>query len=347
MAGDEGQAFEGGFTLYRYNPSLAANAIFVFLFGAASIAHLVYLVRKKTWYFIPFVIGCLFEAVGYVGRIAAAQEAPDFTLTPYIVQNLLILLGPALLAASIYMILARLIRLLGAEEYALVRTRWMTKIFVAGDVLSFLAQGAGGGFLAKAKTKEDQERGENIILAGLGIQIIFFGFFMTTTVIFHVRIARNPTPPSLSAAAGPWRRLVAVLYASSVLIMVRSVFRMVEFGMGYDSVLMSSEAYLLGLDGALMFAAAAALLWCHPSRVLRHGRDAGGPALLLLTSVGSGRGGDTTDDGFGMLPVHHPRTTPGRSDGGGIAKQGYDEYEVPSPGRPRYTSSQNRYVNRG
>jgi hypothetical protein len=41
------------------------------------------------------------------------------------------------------MILARLIRLLGAEEYALVRTRWMTKIFVTGDVISFLAQGAG------------------------------------------------------------------------------------------------------------------------------------------------------------------------------------------------------------
>lgn len=41
------------------------------------------------------------------------------------------------------MILARLIRLLGAEEYALVRTTWMTKIFVTGDVISFLAQGAG------------------------------------------------------------------------------------------------------------------------------------------------------------------------------------------------------------
>ena len=41
------------------------------------------------------------------------------------------------------MILARLIRLLEAEEYALVRTTWMTKIFVTGDVLSFLAQGAG------------------------------------------------------------------------------------------------------------------------------------------------------------------------------------------------------------
>lgn len=59
MAGNGDQAFEGGFKLYHYNPNLAANTIFVILFGAASIAHLVYLVWKRTWYFIPFVIGCL------------------------------------------------------------------------------------------------------------------------------------------------------------------------------------------------------------------------------------------------------------------------------------------------
>src|SRR5690606_21569267 len=89
------------------------------------------------------------EAIGYIGRIIAAQEAPDFTLAPYIMQNLLILLGPALFAASIYMILARLVRHLGAEEYALVRTKWMTKIFVTGDVLSFFAQGAGKPILSE------------------------------------------------------------------------------------------------------------------------------------------------------------------------------------------------------
>lgn len=83
------------------------------------------------------------ETLGYVGRAIAAKEAPDFTLSVYIMQTLLILLGPALLAASIYMILARLIRLLGAEKYALIRTTWMTKIFVTGDVISFMAQGAG------------------------------------------------------------------------------------------------------------------------------------------------------------------------------------------------------------
>jgi hypothetical protein len=61
----------------------------------------------------------------------------------FVNQTSLILLAPALYAASIYMILRRLILILDAERYSLVPVRWLTKIFVGCDVLSFLAQGAG------------------------------------------------------------------------------------------------------------------------------------------------------------------------------------------------------------
>lgn len=73
----------------------------------------------------------------------SSQQAPDFTQNPYIIQSILLLLGPALFAASIYMILARLIRLIKAEKYSMIRTTRLTKVFVLGDVLSFLTQGAG------------------------------------------------------------------------------------------------------------------------------------------------------------------------------------------------------------
>ena len=62
---------------------------------------------------------------------------------PYIIQSLFILLAPALLAASIYMELGRIILLVDGEHLSLIRTRWLTKIFVAGDIISFLTQGAG------------------------------------------------------------------------------------------------------------------------------------------------------------------------------------------------------------
>lgn len=46
------------FKLYRYDPSLAGNIIFVVLFSAVTVWHIVILARTRTWYFIPFVVGC-------------------------------------------------------------------------------------------------------------------------------------------------------------------------------------------------------------------------------------------------------------------------------------------------
>lgn len=58
-------------------------------------------------------------------------------------QSLLTLLAPTLFAAAIYMILGRLIRLLGADSYSMIRTKWLTKVFLLGDMLSFFCQCGG------------------------------------------------------------------------------------------------------------------------------------------------------------------------------------------------------------
>ena len=58
-------------------------------------------------------------------------------------QSLLILVAPALFAASIYMELGRIILLVEGEKHAIIKRRFLTKIFVAGDVLSFITQGSG------------------------------------------------------------------------------------------------------------------------------------------------------------------------------------------------------------
>jgi hypothetical protein len=64
-------------------------------------------------------------------------------LGPYLVQVLLILIAPALFAASIYMEWDRIILLLEGEAQVFIKRRWLTKVFVCGDVLSFLLQGSG------------------------------------------------------------------------------------------------------------------------------------------------------------------------------------------------------------
>jgi hypothetical protein len=81
------------------------------------------------------------EIIGFTGRILSHNDL--WALGPFIMQSLLILIAPALFAASIYIILGRIILLVDGEEYSLVRRKWLTKVFVVGDVLSFMMQGAG------------------------------------------------------------------------------------------------------------------------------------------------------------------------------------------------------------
>ncbi|KAJ3952436.1 hypothetical protein N0V92_011119 [Colletotrichum tropicale] len=258
-----------GFVFYHYEPSMVAAVIFIGVFGLSGLLHIWQLVRARTWYFIPFVIGCLFEAIGYVGRAMSAQEAPDYTKNPYIIQSILLLLGPALFAASIYMILGRLIDLLDAGNYSLIRPKWLTKVFVLGDLLSFFAQSGGGGMLATAKDTDAVKLGENIIVGGLGIQILFFGFFMVVTLIFHMRLSRNPTPKTYTLST-PWKGLLWVLYGTSLMIMVRSLFRVAEYVQGSGGELQSKEMYIYVFDALLMGLTSVLFNWFHPSRVINN-----------------------------------------------------------------------------
>lgn len=125
----------------------------------------------------------------------------------------------------------------------------------------------GGGILAQASSESSQNLGNTVILAGLGIQVAFFGGFMIVTAIFHIRISRSPTQRSLYTVT-PWKMFLLVLYFSSLLIMVRSVFRMIEYAQGHDGALIKKEIYVYTLDALLMIIVAAAFVVYHPHRVL-------------------------------------------------------------------------------
>ncbi|KFA74439.1 hypothetical protein S40288_08915 [Stachybotrys chartarum IBT 40288] len=264
MSTGSDSAESGGFQMYHFTPTVAGAVIFAVLFGVASIRHAQLLIRTRTWFLIPFLVGCLFEAVGYAARAYSASQSPDWTLMPYIIQSMLILLGPAFFAASIYMLLGRLICYLEAQDYSLIRTRWLTKLFLLGDILSIFGQGGGGGLLAASDSQSTQDLGNTVILLGLGVQVAFFSGFMIVTGLFHLRIAKNPTVKARSTTS-PWNTLILVLYLVSVLIMVRSVFRMIEYAQGNNGALMRREVYVYVLDALLMLIVTVLFSVWHPS----------------------------------------------------------------------------------
>ncbi|KAI9147343.1 Protein RTA1 [Paramyrothecium foliicola] len=260
MAGEEP-------TYYHYKPSPEAAIVFIVAFSLTTALHVFQLLRRRTWYFIPFVIGGAFEIAGFILRYISVKQYPDYGKIPYITQTSFILLAPALYAASIYMVLGRIILTLDAEHHSLIKRQRLTKLFVTGDVISFIVQGAGGPLMSSADSKSREDLGKYIIVGGLFVQIIIFGLFIAVTAIFHRRITLEPTTKSNTLNV-PWRRYIFGLYAASVLIMVRSIFRVCEFIEGRDGVLMSKEVYFYVLDTMLMVFVSIVFNTFHPSTII-------------------------------------------------------------------------------
>ncbi|PYI07313.1 RTA1 like protein [Aspergillus sclerotiicarbonarius CBS 121057] len=231
---------------YNYEPSYPAAIVFAVFFGITTLAHGIQLFWTKTWFFVAFFIGGLFEVIGYISRAISANEAPNYSITPGTIQTVFILIAPSLFAASIYMELGRIIIMTGGEQYAIVRPSWITKIFLIGDVVSFVAQ-AGGA----ASLEDSFESGERMIKIGLGVQVSFFGLFMITAAIFHYRLRPNTSRLILPKVL-PWEKHMLVLYGTSLLIFVRSIFRLAEYTGGESSPLLQHEYYVYIFDAVLM-----------------------------------------------------------------------------------------------
>ncbi|TDZ32996.1 Protein RTM1 [Colletotrichum spinosum] len=258
----------GDWSFYRFEPSTAAAIFFCIIFVLTTALHLFQMVRTKTWYLTAFVIGGFCEFIGYAARAKNTVEKPGcWTLMPYIIQNVLLLIAPALMAASIYMILGRIILLTDSETHALIKRRFLTKIFVSGDVLSLLLQSGGGGMMAGAGPENNfMEIGEKVIIVGLFVQLFVFGFFIVTAALFHRRMALVPTAKSHQPEIR-WKYYLLTLYVTSVLIWVRSVFRVIEYLQGNKGHLMTTEAYIFIFDATLMFLVMVWMNWFHPSEI--------------------------------------------------------------------------------
>ncbi|KAI6373023.1 hypothetical protein MCOR25_003554 [Pyricularia grisea] len=253
------------YSLYHYDPSIPGAIVVAVIFLLTTVFHFWQLIKTRCWFMIPLAVGGILEVIGYAGRAKSGDESPNWTLGPYIIQAILLLVAPALFAATIYMALGRVIQRVDGESRSFVPFRWLTKIFVTGDVLSFFLQAGGGGYQAVG-TLEALENGSNVIIAGLFVQLFCFGCFIVVSIAFHMAIKKQPTRQSSSDI--PWQKHLKALYVGSALIMVRSIFRVVEYLQGFSGYLLSHEPYLYVFDALLMICVMIWFNWIHPGEIL-------------------------------------------------------------------------------
>ncbi|KAG9508131.1 hypothetical protein J7337_001694 [Fusarium musae] len=221
--------------LWQYVPSLVGSIIFTLLFALATIAVGHKMHKSKTRFCLPFFLGGVFEVLGYFFR-ALCYNATD-SLPLNIMQALFLLLPPVFFAATLYMVYSRLVRAIGGESCSLISVRWTTRLFVLGDVLTFNIQGNGGGLLANADLVHI---GNIIVITGLIAQILLFLAFVACCVVFHRRFRVHLRHTSMPVAIR-WEAYLNMLYFTSALILVRNIFRVVEFAMDKEGYLQQKE----------------------------------------------------------------------------------------------------------
>jgi hypothetical protein len=107
--------------------------------------------------------------------------------------------------------------------------------------------------------------GAHIVVGGLVVQLLFFGFFIGVAAMSDLAMRRVPTPPAQTNAQ--WRKQLMGLYGASILIMIRSIFRVVEYLQGFNGYIMEHEVYLYVFDAAMMLAVMFMFNCVHPSEV--------------------------------------------------------------------------------
>jgi hypothetical protein len=209
------------------------------------------------------------EAFGYYGRAWSHESRTD--IGSWALQEMLIMCAPPLIAATVYMVLGRIIRSFDAEHLSSMRVKWLTFVFVMNDVLTFCTQIGGAGVQVTGDAKI-MDIGKKVVLAGLIFSLVVFAFFIYITAKFHRRLQQMPTPLINHNPNLHWQRYMVAIYVSCFALMLRNLVRTIQFGAGRTAQVNTKEAYIYVFDAFLMFLAMLVLIVYHPGRLIKKAR---------------------------------------------------------------------------
>ncbi|KAJ3147926.1 hypothetical protein HDU89_005000 [Geranomyces variabilis] len=244
--------------LYHFDPSIGGAVFACLSFAVVSVAHIFYMHKYRTAYMWPMAVGGIMELLGYAIRLYSRTQVS--AAGPYAGQQVLIIVAPVFFAAANYVILGRIIRNVG-PKYSFISARWLSGLFVTADCFSFLVQSSASGMLVSAKSPSSADMANRLLIGGLLIQVVSFTLFIILAIAFHYRANDK-------VEAFEWKTLMYALYLSSLFILVRSVFRVIEFSDGFDGPIATNEPLMYVFDFTLMLLACSVFLGVHPGAKL-------------------------------------------------------------------------------
>ncbi|KAJ4374938.1 Mitochondrial import inner membrane translocase subunit Tim17-A [Neocucurbitaria cava] len=227
------------------------------------------------------ILGCALEVIGYIGRVLAYDDV--FGENPFLIQIVCLTIGPAFLAAGIYLCLSRIVTTFGPEN-SRIKPRSYPQIFIPCDVISLVLQAIGGG-IASVKTHHDEDPslGNHIMIAGLSVQVFTLLIFILLALDFARHTFRRISELGTQNALDPrhtrlresrsFKGFLIALSFSTLCIFTRCVYRVAELSEGWNGHLIKVQRYFIGLEGVVVVAAVLALNAFHPGLCFRDSLD--------------------------------------------------------------------------
>lgn len=210
--------------------------------------------------------GCLGELIGYIGRILLYNN--PFDNLGFQIQICCLIISPAFIAAGIYLSLKHIVISFG-QEWSRLRPAWYTYIFIAGDILSLVLQGAGGGIAATADNGSSLlDVGTNMMIAGVVFQVVILAIFAYFLAEYTLRTYRRRDQLSSESIAllhkTSFRCFMFAIIVAYLGIFIRCVYRIPELTGGWRSELMRNETEFIVLEGVMIVLSVLVLTIFHP-----------------------------------------------------------------------------------
>ncbi|KAG8529562.1 uncharacterized protein KY384_006199 [Bacidia gigantensis] len=214
-------------TVYGYRPTLPGSITLIVLYALCMMIQIGLGVRYRAWtYMSAMVLGCLDEILGYVGRILYYHN--PWGQTGFIMQIVLITIGPVFFSAAIYVMIAKIVTYISVSV-SRFDPKWFYYFFIPFDIISLILQAAGGAISSTSNGGDSS--GVNIALAGLSIQVITLFVFTVLCIDYAIRSRSLWTAQTLSTS---FKIMVPFLTLATILIFIRCCYRIYELHQGYD-----------------------------------------------------------------------------------------------------------------
>lgn len=174
-----------------------------------------------------------------------------------------IILAPVGLAFTDYLLVGRLIRTAG-RQYSLVNAKVVEIGFILSDFLSISIQSAGAGLVSRGTlggNLSEANLGSQVLIGGLVINLISFCCFAVVTLHFHRSVSRRS---DTFTGREKWVKMFYALYLSITLLIIRSVYRIIEFAMGFRGYIATHEVYFYIFECVLIVLAFGLFIPLHP-----------------------------------------------------------------------------------